>query len=422
MPLPISQVDIYVDGMGWMTGYRPPIYGVPIDVMITLISYMKIRDVVRFIQTCTAYHNLYLEHKPHILLAILRQLPEHDLLLFLHTARPKDMLPGRMLHPRTISFDFGVQQLESGYTARKTTFLLKTPVAWEGKRLICPKKYWFRYGDLMGIMKNVDVIDWWVDHYPRFHWREKETIKDRRLLTANEDARLRRAIARWWLYSFYFHDQSWRDRATPKRFDEDPRLHHIRVLTTSEIFELKDLWTKVYELVSNDVCSSLFFDHRKQKSELCIWGLNRSKHRYVVRTYMKLNPSACLLRLTSEPVILANTVHQLLKWLLQNYYRYDKETIIELVEKRAYGFVYDVETLSMAIDTVLAEREVLSGHVYPLPPMGIVDRASDDVLEPYLDDAWKNGSAPVPDEVQYDAMYHTPTSAIPRGSNGSMGY
>ncbi len=232
-----------------------PIETVPIEVILEIMEVMGPGDLTNFGFVNKRFHQIFTDKRAQILLKILRNRPELELLLHLYTANQNDFLPDRMLHPLTVSFSFNFDGAPGD-----NIYLMRSPVDWKNGKIVCPEKIKMNVYDLVGIAQLVKVVDWWVEIYPRLRWRDHP--EDRRCLKSEEESRLRKAIARWWLYSHYFHGNYWRNTHAPKKFEKDARLHHMRILTTQEIHELDDLLGTMYETISKDLCSSPGKVHR----------------------------------------------------------------------------------------------------------------------------------------------------------------
>ncbi|KAI1112936.1 hypothetical protein F5Y14DRAFT_442212 [Nemania sp. NC0429] len=376
---------------------KPTMEAVPTEIILEIMEIMGPADLTSFRLVNKRFHQIFTENRAQILLKILRSRPELELLLHLYTANRNDFLPDRMLHPLTVTFTFSPDD-----ASEDKVFLMRSPVAWKNGKIVCPEKIKLNVYDLMGVAELVKVVDWWVEVYPRLRWRDHP--EDRRCLKSDEESRLRKAITRWWLYSHYFHGNYWRNCNAPRKFDYDYRLHHVRILTTQEIHELDDLLGTVYETISKDLCSSPGKVHRGTSSvvELIPWGKSGQRHPAIVNTYMKLDPD-------------------LLKYFLEHCYRYSKEYLITAISNSTRDFVFDRETLSMSIQTVLEEKSMLDpARAKVLPSMGIIteDRASSDECEAWNDDAWPTGYPPITKE-QLAEMPSEHTNRVPRGDDGA---
>lgn len=121
-----------------------------------------------------------------------------------------------------------------------------------------------------------------------------------------------------------------------------------------------------------------------------------------MNTYMKLDPD-------------------LLKYFLEHCYRYSKEYLIMAITNSTYDLIFDRETLSMSIATVLEERSILDpDRPKTYPPMGITsgDRGSTNDCKAWAHDAWPTGFPPITKEELAEQPLEL-TSRVPRGDNGA---
>ncbi|KAI3317603.1 hypothetical protein HD806DRAFT_541070 [Xylariaceae sp. AK1471] len=376
---------------------KSPIEKVPVEMIWGIMELMGPRDLGNFGLVNKQFHEIYTNNRTQLLLNILRNRPELELLLHLYKANQNDFLPERMLHPLTVTFS-----LSPNDAPDNKIFLMRSPVHWKNGKIVCPEKIKLNVADLMKVAELIEVVDWWVEIYPRLRWRDHP--EDRRCLKFAEETRLRKAIARWWLYSHYFHGNYWRNTHAPKKFDEDVRLHHVRILTTQEIQELDDFMGTMYETISKDLCSSPGKVYRATGTvvELIPWGKNGDRHPAIVNTYMKLGPD-------------------LLKYFLEHCYRYKKEYLIMAITNSTHDLLFDRETLSMSIATVLEERSVLDPtRPKAFPPMGIIaeDRATTKECEVWNHDAWPTGFPPISEEQLAEQPIEL-TNRVPRGDDGA---
>ncbi|KAI0965982.1 hypothetical protein F4678DRAFT_476251 [Xylaria arbuscula] len=391
---------IYMHGQSDARAEKPsvsPIETIPVEVILEIMEIMGPGDLTNFGLVNKRLYQIFKDKRAHILLKILRSRPELELLLHLYTANQNDFLPDRMLHPLTVTFSFNPDD-----APEDKIFVMRSSVGWKDGKIVVPEKIKMQVYDLIELAQMVKVVDWWVEVYPRLRWRDHP--EDRRCLKSEEESRLRKAIARWWLYGHYFHGNYWRNTHQPKRFDTDVRLHHLRILTTQEIHELDDLLGTMYETISKDLCSSPGKVYRGRGSvvELIPWGKNGDRHPAVVNTYMKLEPD-------------------LLKYFLEHCYRYNKDYLIMAITNSTPDLLFDRETLSMSIATVLEERLILDpGRPKTFPLMGIIteDRAGADDCEVWNHDAWSTGFPPITKEQLADQPLEL-TSRVPRGDDGA---
>ncbi|KAI5923818.1 hypothetical protein F4810DRAFT_701011 [Camillea tinctor] len=367
----------------------------PTEMIIKIMEQMTPKDVSNFVLANKRLFAIFKGNEVSMMVTILQNLPELEIMLYLYTATEMEMKPGYMLHPRTISFN---PECEGG----KRVYLIRANVAFREGKLICPEKITFNFDNILDLWKLTKVVDWWAEVYPSLRWRDHP--EDRRCLRTGEEVRLRKAITRWWLYACYFHSVFWRDIQAPKKWQQDKRLHHIRILSTTEICELEDLWGVMYDTVSKDLCSSpeRVRDGAWSGVELVPWGEDARRHNNIVNTYLKLDP------------------HMLQFFLLRCPLR-RKADMIKAVSGCQRDFTLDRETLSLSIATVLQERMMLKPHgVNIIPRIGIIDedRASQEECEPWSNDAWTTGKPPLTQQ-QINAFPFEPTKRVARGDNGT---
>ncbi|KAI0161600.1 hypothetical protein GGR57DRAFT_363111 [Xylariaceae sp. FL1272] len=399
----------------------------PLEIIINIMSHMRPRELFFFIKSSYRYKIIMEANKPSIFFDILQRCPEVKVLLNIFTAQKKEIYPGFMLYPRVIWFNLTKANMEKNRAhalasskknnasgvkvdpdgvrdpvpavppsydpapeqlAKDKIFLVRAPVGWVDNKIRCPIKFELSLASLEILFQLIDVIDWWVEHYPQLRWRDD--AQERRCLWPEEEARLRKAIAHWWLYSVYFHGHFHRSTYVPKLYDDhDTRLNLLRTLSTEQLSELSDLWTTIYDCVSLDICASPDRVENKNANggydiDLRLWGKNEAEHNAIVRTVMKLSPKQ-------------------MKDLLENNYRNARRDILGVINKdlsiRGRGLAFDVESLSHSIGTVLEERIALlykSDESSPLPYMPIVSvhRPNQPHRDIFRHDAWPDGKAP----------------------------
>ncbi|KAI0595793.1 hypothetical protein F4775DRAFT_594920 [Biscogniauxia sp. FL1348] len=367
----------------------------PTEMIMKIMEQMTPKDVSNFALANKRLFSIFKGSEVSMMIIILQNMPELEPMLYLYTATKMEMKPGYMLHPRTIVFN---PECEGG----KRVYLIRANVAFSEGRLICPEKITFNFDNILDLWKLTKVVDWWTEAYPSLRWRDHP--EDRRCLRTGEEARLRKAIARWWLYACYFHGAFWRDIQAPKKWQEDKRLHHIRILSTQEICELEDLWGVMYDAISKDLCSSpeRVRDGSWSGVELVPWGEDERRHSNIVNTYLKLDP-------------------QVLQFFLVHYPLRRKADMIKAVSGSQRDFTLDRETLSLSITTVLQERMMLKPHgINNVPRIGIIDedRVSKEECEPWSNDASPTGKPPLTQQ-QINAFPFEPTKRVARGDDGT---
>jgi hypothetical protein len=417
----LGQDSILVNPSNYRAGYplpqeesviMPPVglAALPTELVVKVMKEMSARDLSVFIFSNKRLFAIFKADQTGIMAAVLKKQPEFEILLYLYTLKDTEFRPGGMLHPRTIEFD---PELESG---RKITFLRAMVNFLEG-RLIVPEKIVLFVEDIIELWMLVQVIDYWTEQYPSLRWRDHP--EDRRCLKPVEEIRLRKAVARWWLYAKYFHGVFWRDTSCPRKWRvDDRRLHHLRILSTVEIRELEDLWGVMFDTISRDLCSSieevghgvgipacsstwngimLTTSQRNSCVELVPWGKDEGRHHAIVNTYLKLDPEQ-------------------LKYFLQLYrhHRRKKVDVIRTVSMSMRTFHLDRESLSLSINTVLEERMMLKpAGINRLPRSGIVDEDRDKGLSVlWSTDSSPSGHPPLSKEqigafpIEYDKRVH----------------
>ncbi|KAI0010613.1 hypothetical protein F4779DRAFT_288025 [Xylariaceae sp. FL0662B] len=326
----------------------------PNDTLSAGLNFLPVELVLEIMQLLshTELSNLALVSKQmlrifngsrHILIATcLGRQPEFEALLLLHMFDKLKLKPEAITHPRNVYYDYDLAR------GIKTPLVEREPLQLK-RRTVSPQAAILNKSDMVAIRNSVKIIDWWVEVYPRLRWRDDES-SNRRCLRPAEEVRLRKAIACFWFYSSRHHGIRNRTFTQPKLWSNDPRLYHLRSLSTNELFELYDLWDTLYHTISRDLCSSI-----KQVDEDPVpWGLEEGRHPWIVKTYLKLDP-------------------QRLRSFLLRYPIGSKRTSIvaAVSQEMCSSFCRDIETLEMSILTILEERG-LSGGSNDLS-VGIID-------------------------------------------------
>jgi hypothetical protein len=241
-----------LSNMSTITAMRPSVLaGLPTELLIKTMREMDVRALGAFILSHKRFYEIFKANEVTIITTVLFRQPELQSLLLLYTMHGREFAEGAMLYPRTIIFDPG-----RGSNERIT--LMKSAVGFKEGKLICPRKIDFKLADLTNLCLLVRTVDWWVEEYPQLRWHDNP--EDRRCLRPSEEVRLRKAIARWWLYAECFHGKYIRSAILPRQWDDDGRLHHLRVLSSVEIQELSNLWETISATVARDLCSSIDLD------------------------------------------------------------------------------------------------------------------------------------------------------------------
>ncbi|KAI0578757.1 F-box domain containing protein [Pyrenophora tritici-repentis] len=107
---------------------------------------------------------------------------------------------------------------------------------------------------LKQIVQHGRVAEKWCDIYPFKKW--KHNFESRRLLTAEERYRVRRAIYRSWLYSRAFHNRDHPREFRAARLVLLKRAALLHNWSTWELAEIADVHSVIREVVQTNVCPS----------------------------------------------------------------------------------------------------------------------------------------------------------------------
>ncbi|KAI0850061.1 hypothetical protein F5Y00DRAFT_260793 [Daldinia vernicosa] len=379
---------------------KPLLYSIPNELILEIIELLSPLDASNFALSSQHLFKVFNKNKESILITVLKRLPEINILLYVYTAHKGEFKNEPTLCPRIIEYareNYTVNLMELGDASRE----------FPNRRDFKVPKYTLTTQQVEQIWNMAKVIDWWVEKYPRLHWRDNSD--DRRCLRDSEIARVRKAVARWWLYAKYHHGNAFARFSVlhPSTWTVDTRLHHIRLMPTSEISELWHLWRLVRETVSKDLCSSPEkVCHCKQgySVELVPWGAGEGRrHAKIVKTYMKLDPEQ-------------------LRYYLSHYANWKKSVTISSLSDLEPNFARDSETLSISLSRVLGERKIYRGvqSWADMPQFGIVDEDRPSELHDtsWLDDAWPDGRVPPLPAHVLGFPFDSP-SIVPRGDDGT---
>ncbi|OTB14796.1 hypothetical protein K445DRAFT_23319 [Daldinia sp. EC12] len=376
------------------------LYGLPNELMLAIMELLCPADATNFALSCQHLLCVFLGNKERILMNVLKRQPEIKILLYLCTAcEDESRTVQTMLCPRIVDYaceKFTANLMQLGDASQEFPY----------RRTFIMRKFTLTIQQVERVWNMTKVIDWWVERYPGLHWRDNSD--DRRCLQGSEVVRVRKAVARWWLYAYHHHGSNPRFSAIqPSKWATDTRLHHIRLMPTSEISELWHLWRLVRETVSKDLCSSPEkVCHCKQgySVELVPWGAGEGRrHAKIVRTYMKLDPKQ-------------------LRYYLSHFANWKKSVTVNSVSEIEEDFGRDSETLSVSLSKVLEERKIVKQVQSwgDIPQFGIVDedRPSDLDTAEWLEDAWPDGRVPLSPEHIATLPRDSPL-CVARGDDGT---
>ncbi|KAI2467656.1 hypothetical protein F4781DRAFT_302200 [Annulohypoxylon bovei var. microspora] len=378
----------------------------PPEVILKMMEEMTPSTLSNFVLSCKGVFEAFDEHKHSVMVKVLQGVPEFNTMLYLLTAHQEELHPDRMLRPRLIDFNAGslvVNLMQSEIVPNPTKARFASMGIFPTR---VSQRFVLKPRDLMALWNMVAVIDWWVELYPRLVWRDSHL--DRRCLRASEEVRLRKAVARWWLYAHYHHGFTYhhRDFQEPKRWSDDTRLQQIRAMPTDEICELRDLWSVVKDTVGKDLCSSperVCVCLGTDGVDLVPWGAEESRHTKIIDTYAKLAPEQ-------------------LKYYLIHYSNWKRTETASTISQCTRDFRRDTETLSVSIEKVLEERIAIKGisNMVDIPVFGILDGAAmnSQHAAPWMNDAWPDGKVPLT-QTQINAFPRDPSVSVARGDDGT---
>lgn len=224
----------------------------PVEMIHEIMKQMGPSELTRFVLLSKTLLCTFEAHQTSIMCQVLQKQPEIGIMLTMYTMHKRDLVPGQMLFPRSVKLDPRANGANYPYDRSMVIhlFTANVPDNWP----VVTGKFLLQTCDLVRLWNLFKVVDWWVELYPTLRWRDEP--ENRRCLRPHEEVRLRKAVARWWLYAHHFHGSTHRDVYRPLKWRDDHRLHHMRVMSTREICELEDLWALVFEMVSKDLCSS----------------------------------------------------------------------------------------------------------------------------------------------------------------------
>ncbi|OTA65144.1 hypothetical protein K449DRAFT_420869 [Hypoxylon sp. EC38] len=346
----------------------------PNEIILRIMEHMTPGALLNLRLSNPLFDALFRSNRAITIIRALQALPELPLLLYLYTSDEEELQPTDLFRPRVID-----------YVGEPHSVNLMS--ADDGHRsfpgVIVPKHV-LNFHDVEELWRLAQVIDWWVEVYAKIRWRNAP--QNHRGLRPGEVDRVRKAVMHWWLYAHYHHGFTYwhRNFQQPKRWESsDTRLMIIRCMPTSEIRELADLWCRVRDTVSRDLCSSpdrVCRCTNPKGFDLVPWGAGEGRHRKIVRTYMKLDPEE-------------------LRYYLSRFAYRKKAPTIKAITSCSRDFSRDTETLSISINKVLEERMAVHGGVdwSTLPSFGILDgdRANAQANAEWMDDAWPGGRIPL---------------------------
>lgn len=219
----------------------------PTEIVLRAMGFMSAQDLTNLVLLNQRLYQIFKQNQSMIMTEVLTNRPELPILLLSYCANIEDLAGATMANPRSFKFFTGLDtgKIITLYVPAQKDVLpnmeIRPPVTLTAQ-------------DVDRVWNWVKVVDWWVEKYPSLRWRD--VSEDSRCLNAMEETRLRKAVARWWLYSTFFHGSFWRQQRTPIKWDWDRRLLLLRMMNTCELRELEGLMGLLWESISKDLCSS----------------------------------------------------------------------------------------------------------------------------------------------------------------------
>ncbi|OHE96156.1 F-box domain-containing protein [Colletotrichum orchidophilum] len=355
--------------------------GLPLEIIFDIYHQLDVRSIFSLAQVNTLFHGLLKRNKAAILLPVLQRefspLPE---LLQVFTASDQDMLQyGDTFQPRRVVFRrfpgdmTGVTLSRGGIPHNAGALNGDQPAR---ATLPSPRSVTLVERDLKSLLKYCLVTRHWEELFPQLHWFA--TPEDCRQLDEPEKFKLRRALYRWWLYAFYFHGELLRPRSSqPEPFVNDIRTSHMRLHSTRELIEMRDLFLSMKNLVRYYIYPNLEQNLEPvDESSPLETMIETSIRERIVDTYAKLDPRD-------------------LMFYFDNLFNYPRKRLVTDVNLKHPAFSQDQESLVAAVQSAADERPWLYDIVDLTSIGGIV--TSDEGLDEHLGrDGSHDGSIPPP--------------------------
>ncbi|KAH0444608.1 F-box domain-containing protein [Colletotrichum camelliae] len=370
--------------------------GLPLEIIFDIYQQLDVRSIFSLAKVNTLFHGLLKKNMAVILLPVLqREFSPFDELLQVYTASDQDLGQyGNTFQPRRVVFRrfpgdvSGVTLSQGGIrsdSAPSPEQVLFTRILNNGKPLSAttlpaPRSVAVIDRDLDSLLKYCLVVRRWEELFPQLHWFS--TPEDCRQLKDSEKFRFRRALYRWWLYAFYFHGELPRPRGGhPEAFVNDVRISQMRLYPSTELMELKDLFTSVKQLVRHYVYPNLEqnLEPVQDMSSLDRMIENTIRER-IVDTYAKLDPRD-------------------LMFYFENLFNYPRKRLVTDVNLRHPNFSRDQESLEAAVQAVVDERPWLY-EVNDLSTVGSIIDVNKEYEDRLNHDGSHDGAIPAPGAFQ----------------------
>ncbi|TDZ40354.1 hypothetical protein CTRI78_v010307 [Colletotrichum trifolii] len=378
------------DPLGKLDGLE----GLPVEMILDIYKQLDIGSIFSLGQVNTLFHGLLKRNKAAILLPVLQQeFSPFAELLQVYTASDQDLsLYGATFQPRRVIFrrfpgDTAGLVLSRGGMPSSTVLapeqVMFNAILSNGKptstlSLPAPQLVALTDGDLPSLLQCCRVVRQWEELYPQLHWFS--IPEDCRQLTDSEKFKLRRALYRWWLYAFYFHGELPRPRGgQPEAFVNDIRNSHMRIHSTCELLEIRDIFEAGKALVRHYIFPNLEQNLEPER---------------IVDTYAKLDPRD-------------------LMFYFENLFNYPRKRLVGDVNLKHPDFSRDQESLGAAVQSATDERPWL--EITDLDGAGGIVDCGKEGEEPLCNDGNNDGIIPPP------GAFRRPLSDwAPPGDDGRM--
>ena len=218
----------------------------PVEVFVEVFRHLDLGTAFNFAQTNKRFSSIFARYRRSIILPIVaREFSPLRGLLQVIKARPEDLstswgtwLDKRIRHNNAVLCEGASLPTEAHPDAVRPSSLEVVLDDFDLERILAVCK----------------VVRGWERVFPQHRFAAHPSST--RSLLPHENHRLRRSLYVWMRYSFYFHGDLPRPN-TSFPAGRDMRINQLRVLSNSELRELRDLWSTVQDIVRLKLCPSV---------------------------------------------------------------------------------------------------------------------------------------------------------------------
>ncbi|KIE01130.1 F-box domain protein, partial [Metarhizium majus ARSEF 297] len=398
--------------------------GLPVEILLDIYQHLDLQSTLELSLTNTEFFLFFQRRKVDILLPILmRDFSPFDEFVQVYTASAEDIASGGLYKPRKVVLhrfagDKGVV-LSDGISLPSLT---GNPVGANFTQVThsrhalkasgsSPDTVHLTAVDVDGLLKQCRIVREWEGLFPQMRWFHQP--EGCRFLRPHEQVRFRRALYRWWLYGIYFHGDFPRPRVGhPEPFVDDIRTSQMRRHSTGELMELMDFLETVKDMILQYICprldpnqqqtftqTPLVEDVGRSQSLATSWS-DQSHWGRIIKTYAKLGPEDLL-------------------YYFKNIYSYPRKRLITEIQLRHPNFLFDQESIQIAVRCALDERSWLDEMVNwaEHDVGGIIDFDDErDEDRPRL----QNDASPTGELPEGSRFIQSYSRYSPRGDDGSL--